>query len=157
MPIIDIHEHSSPPRPPDDRFGVAEALRGTPVGRNMVTNFRGLPAVAYHEMRDFELQQETCVKAGITGRIISTPFEAEMMTAISKSPSLDICKAVNDDIAGVVSRANGNWGLGSLNPLDKNHIAEGERCLSSLKFKGLLICSSWHGRFIDGEDSFAFW
>ena len=47
--------------------------------------------------------------------------------------------------------------MGTLNPLDQSHIAEGERCLSSLGFKGLLICSSWHGRFIDGEDSFAFW
>ncbi len=41
--------------------------------------------------------------------------------------------------------------------MDKSHIAEGERCLTSLKFKGLLICTSWHGRYIDGEDSFAFW
>ena len=157
MPIIDIHTHCSPPRPPGDRFGVAEALRGIPVGKNMVTNYRGLPAVSYHEMGNFELQQETCAKAGITGRIISTPFAAEVMAAVSKSPSFDICKAVNDGIAGIVARAPGNWGLGTLNPLDKSHIAEGERCLTSLKFKGLLICSSWHGRFIDGEDSFAFW
>ena len=28
---------------------------------------------------------------------------------------------------------------------------------TSLGFKGLLITSSWHGRFIDGEDAFAFW
>ena len=47
--------------------------------------------------------------------------------------------------------------MGTLNPLDQSHIAEGERCFAALKFKGLLICSSWHGRFIDGEDSFAFW
>ena len=45
MPIIDIHTHCSPPRPPGDRFGVAEALRGIRVGKDMVTNYRGLPAV----------------------------------------------------------------------------------------------------------------
>src|SRR4051812_34837632 len=105
MPIIDIHTHCSPPRPPGDRFGVAEALRGTPVGKNMMTNYRGLPAVAYHEMGDFELQQQTCAKAGVTHRIISTPFTAEVMAAVSKSPSLDICKAGNDGIAGIVARA----------------------------------------------------
>ena len=60
MPIIDIHTHCSPPRPPGDRFGVQEALRGTPVGRNAITNYRGLPAVSYYEMGDFELQQEAC-------------------------------------------------------------------------------------------------
>ena len=84
MPIIDIHTHFSPPRPPGDRFGVVEALRGTPVGKNTVTNYRGLPAVSYHEMSDFELQQETCAQTGITRRIISTPFAAELMAAISQ-------------------------------------------------------------------------
>jgi hypothetical protein len=87
-PIIDIHTHCSPPRPPGDRFGVVEALRGMPAGKNMITNYRGLPAVAYHEMNDFELQQQTCAKAGVTGRIISTPFAAEVMAAVSPATSL---------------------------------------------------------------------
>ena len=81
-------------------------------------------------MCDFELQQEACAKAGITGRIISTPFAAEVMTAVSKSPSIDICKSVNDGIADIVARAPGNWGMGTLNPLEASHIAEGERCLN---------------------------
>jgi hypothetical protein len=66
--IIDIHTHCSPPRPPGDRFGVQEALRGTPAGKNTVTNYRGLPAVAYHEMGDFELQKETCRSGGARRR-----------------------------------------------------------------------------------------
>jgi predicted TIM-barrel fold metal-dependent hydrolase len=156
-PIIDIHTRCSPPRPPGDRFGVQEALRGTPAGRNMITSYRGLPAVSYYEMGDFELQQEACAKAGVTHRLISTPFAAEVMAQISKSPSVDICKAVNDGIAGILAKAPNNWGMGTLNPLDKAHIAEGERCLKELKFKGLLICSSWHGRFLDGEDAYPFW
>ena len=45
MPVIDIHTHCSP-RMQGDPFGVAETLRGTPVGRNAMTNYRGLPAVA---------------------------------------------------------------------------------------------------------------
>jgi aminocarboxymuconate-semialdehyde decarboxylase len=157
MPIIDIHTHCAPPLPKGDPFGVAEAMRGVPAGHNIITNYRGLPAVSYREMHDFALAQDVSVKAGVTGRIMSTPFPAETMAAVPKSPALDICKAVNDGIADITARAPGNWGLGTLNPLDKSHIAEGERCLSSLKFKGLLITTSWHGRFIDGEDSFAFW
>ncbi len=66
-------------------------------------------------------------------------------------------KSVNDQIAAIVARSPSNWGLGTLNPLDASHIAEGERCLGPLGFKGLLICSSWHGRFLDGEDAFPFW
>src|SRR4029077_21062607 len=41
--------------------------------------------------------------------------------------------------------------------LDQAQIAEGERCLGPLGFKGLLINTSWHGRFIDGEDAYPFW
>lgn len=71
MPIIDIHLHCFP-RPTDDPFSVAEQLRGTPAGANMVTNYRGLPAVAYREMTDLELQQAVCANAGLTGRLIRT-------------------------------------------------------------------------------------
>ena len=103
---------------PGDRFGVAEALRGTPVGRNVATNYRGLPAVGYYEMTDLALQQEVLTRAGITGRLISNSFGAETMTAISSAPALDIVKAVNDQVAGLVARAPGNWGLGTINPLE---------------------------------------
>src|SRR5690349_23364737 len=102
MPIIDIHTHCAPP-PRSDPLGVAEALRGTPVGKNMVSNYRGLPTVTYHDLFDFELQQEVSAKAGITGRIISNPFAAEVMSAISKRSALDVVKHVNDEIAQVVA------------------------------------------------------
>jgi len=156
MPIIDIHTHCAA-RTRDDPLGVAEALRGTPVGKNAVTNYRGLPAVSYHDMYDFDLQQEVSAKAGVTGRIISNPFAAEVMAAVSKKPAIDVVKHVNDQNAAIVARSPKNFGLGTLNPLDASHVAEGERCLTSLGFKGVLITSSWHGRFIDGEDALAFW
>ena len=156
MPIIDIHTHCVP-RVPGDRFGVAAAMQSRPVGRNVATNYRGLPAVGYHEMTDFDLQQEALARAGVTHRLISNSFGAETMSAISSAPALDIVKAVNDQVAALVARARTNWGLGTINPLDPSHIAEGERCLQALGLKGLLISTSWHGRFIDGEDAFAFW
>jgi len=155
--IIDIHTHCSP-RSRDDPFGVADLLRETPAGRNTVTNYRGLPAVSYHEMHDFDLQQTVCAKAGVSGRMISIPFALEVLTAISTKPAIDIARYVNDQIATIVGWApKTSWGLGTLNPLDHAHIAEGERCLDDLAFKGLLICSSWHGQFIDDEASFPFW
>ncbi len=157
MPIIDIHTHCSAP-PREDPFGVAATLRGTRIGNNMVSSFRGLPAISYGDMFDFDLQQRVSQKAGITGRLISSPFAAEVITALSDKPAIDIVKYGNDQIAAIVARSPASaWGLGTLNPLDREQIEEGERCLGALGFKGLLICSSWHGRFIDGEDSFAFW
>ena len=156
-PIIDIHTHCVT-RTGDDPFGVAETLRGIPAGKHAVTNYRGLPAVSYREMSDFDLQQEICAKAGITGRIISNPFAAEVITAISDKPTIDVVKHVNDQNAAIVARAPAtNWGLGTLNPLEATHISEGERCLGSLGFKGLLITSSWHGQFLDADAAFPFW
>ena len=156
MPIIDIHTHCSA-RGRDDRFGLVQAMQPTPAGSNVVTSYRGLPAVAYHEMFDLDLQQEVSAKAGITGRIISNPFAAEVASAVSRSSVLDVVRYFNDQTAALLAQAKGNWGLGTINPLDASHVAEGERCLGPLGFKGLLINSSWHGRFIDGEDAFVFW
>jgi aminocarboxymuconate-semialdehyde decarboxylase len=155
-PIIDVHTHCAA-RPSDDRFGVAAALRGVPVGKDVVTNYRGLPGVAYHQMYDLELQEEVCTKAGISARLISNPFAAEVITAVSRGPALDIVKFLNDQTAAIVARTARNFGLGTINPLDATQVAEGERCLDELGFKGLLITSSWHGEFIDVERAFAFW
>ena len=38
--------------------------------------------------------------AGITGRIISNPFAAEVIAAISSKPAIDVVKHVNDQNAG---------------------------------------------------------
>ena len=64
------------------------------------------------------------------------------MTAISKSPSLDICKAVNDGIAGIVARAPNNWGVGTLNPLDKATLYGGgaKGYLNSIEFGNTVAC-----------------
>jgi predicted TIM-barrel fold metal-dependent hydrolase len=159
--IIDIHTHCTP-RQRDDPFGVAAIMRGTPAGKNMVMNYRGLPAVGHWEMGDFEYQQAECAKAGITGRMMSSPFAAEIITAETNKPAIDVVRYGNDQIAALIAGASKSnpialWGMGTINPLDPTQIAEGERCLGPLGFKGLLINTSWHGQFIDGEDAFAFW
>jgi predicted TIM-barrel fold metal-dependent hydrolase len=154
---VDIHTHCALPSR-DDPFGVAELMRGQLVAGNMVTNFRGLPAVGYREMLDFELQQEVSAKAGITRRLMSSPFMAESVTPYTSKPAGDVVRYGNDEVAKVVERAPHNtWGLGTVNPLDRAQIPEAERCLGALRFKGLLICSSWHGKFIDTEETYPFW
>ena len=156
-PIVDMHTHCSPAGR-GDPFGVRAAMASTRVGRNMVSSYRGLPAVNYHELGDFDLQQEVSGRAGITGRLISSPFTIETVTDFSDRPALDIVKHYNDEIAATVDLAPKScFGMGSLNPLDKTQIREGERCMEALGMKGLLVCSSWHGRFVDAEESYAFW
>lgn len=155
--MVDVHTHCALPSK-EDPFGVADLMRGQIVGGNMVSNFRGLPAVGYREMMDFDLQQEVSHKAGITKRLMSGPFMAESVTPYTSKPAIDVVKYGNDEVAAIVARApDSTWGLGTVNPLDKTHIAEAERCLGSLGFKGLLVVSSWHGRFLDTEEAFPFW
>ena len=72
-----MHTHCAP-RLVGDPFGVAAVMRGTPVGKNMVTNFRGMPTVAYGDMLDFELQEEVCAAAGITAL---NPLDASQVAA----------------------------------------------------------------------------
>ena len=155
--VVDIHTHCVLPRR-EDPFGVAHVMRGAPVGRNMVSNFRNLPAVSYVEMTDFALQQEISAKAGVTRRIVSSPFSAEAITQVSNSPALDVVKHGNDLIAAIVAKSPANlFGMGNVNPLDRAQISEAERCMGPLGFKGLLVCSSWHGHFIDNVEAEPFW
>ncbi len=155
--IVDIHTHCVLPSR-DDPFGVAHVLRGTLVGRNSVSNFRNLPAVSYVEMTDFDLQQDVSARAGLTRRIVSSPFSAEAITQVSTSPAMDIVKHGNDQIAKIVARSPHTlFGMGHVNPLDPAQVVEAQRCMGPLGFKGILVCSSWHGRFIDHPESFAFW
>jgi predicted TIM-barrel fold metal-dependent hydrolase len=155
--IVDIHTHCSVPTR-SDPLGVAAVLRGTQVGKNRITNFRGLPAVGYYELTDFELQQEVSRKAGITRRLMSNPFAAEVLTQVSKKPAIDCVKLTNDEVGMVVDGSKGTtWGLGTVNPLDKSMLAEAERCMGPMRCKGMLITTSWHGRFLDGEDAYWFW
>ena len=155
--IVAIHTHCGLPSR-DDPFGVASVMRGKPVGRNTVSNFRNLPAVSYVEMTDFDLQQEVSAKAGVTRRIISSPFSAEAITQVSKAPAIDVVKHGNDLIARIVAKSPANlFGMGHVNPLDRAQIPEAERCMGPLGFKGLLVCSSWHGHFIDNVEAEPFW
>ena len=77
----------------EDPFGVAHVLRGTPFGKNTIVNFRNLPAVSYVEMTDFDLQQKMSADAGLTRRIISSPFAAEAITQVSSTPAIDAVTA----------------------------------------------------------------
>ena len=155
--MVDIHTHCALP-PKGDPLGIGQAMRGTFVRKNMVTDYRGLPAVMYHELTDFELQQEVSGKAGITRRLMSNPFGSEVFSAISGKSSLDVVKYCDDEVAAIVAKAPHNtWGLANINPLEKSHVAEGERSMETLGFKGVMVCSSWHGRYPDDEAAYPFW
>ena len=147
--IVDIHTHFNEP-------GVADRL-GIDM-RNPGTGYRMLPSSQQAEFGNFPKQIEVNEKAGIDKRLMSSPFGAEMMSALTRKSSLEVVKAVNDATAKTVALAPDRlWGLGTVNPLEKDHIAEAERCMGPLGYKGLLCTTSWHGRYLDNEEAFAFW
>jgi aminocarboxymuconate-semialdehyde decarboxylase len=156
--IVDVHTHFGLENVAK-KLGIEGNVYGAVrVGKNVVTNYRGLPAVGYGEMSDFETQQERNEKAGVTKRLMSTGFTAETFSHETPKPSVEVAKVVNDEMAALVARAPDRlWGIGTVNALDADNGREAERCLGPLGFKGLCATTSWHGRFIDNEDSYPFW
>jgi predicted TIM-barrel fold metal-dependent hydrolase len=147
--IVDIHTHFNEP-------GVAQAL-GVDM-RNPGKGYTILPSSQQGEFGNFEKQAEVCARAGLTTRLMSSPFGAEMMSALTTKSSLDVVKVVNDTNAKTIARDPKKLiGLGTVNPLEKDHIKEAERCMGPLGFKGLLCTTSWHGRFLDTEEAYPFW
>jgi predicted TIM-barrel fold metal-dependent hydrolase len=154
--IVDIHTHCSAP-PKGDPLGVAHAMRGKMVGKNLYSDYGGIPMIAFWPLQDFGVQQEVSHRAGIDYRLMSNPFSSEVLTDISEKPAGDVVKYCNDEIAELVERApNDTAGLATVNPLDKAQVAEAERCLRA-GFKGLQIVTSWHGRYLDTEEAWPFW
>jgi predicted TIM-barrel fold metal-dependent hydrolase len=147
--IVDIHTHFNEP-------GIAEKL-----GINYAdprAAMRRLPSSPMAEFGDFEKQIEVNQRAGIDWRLMSSPFTAEILSSLTDKPSLDVVKLVNDTVAKTVARKTDRlMGLGTVNPLETDHIKEAERCLGPLGFKGLLCTTSWHGRFLDTEEAWPFW
>ena len=147
--IVDIHTHFN-------EAGVAQAL-GIDM-RNPGQGYAILPSSPQPEYGDFDVQTEVCRKAGITKRLMSTPFTAEMLSALTTKSSLDVVELVNDTNAKTVARAPDRlMGLGTVNPLEVAHIKEAERCMGPLGFKGLLLTTSWHGRYLDNDEALPFW
>jgi predicted TIM-barrel fold metal-dependent hydrolase len=156
--IIDVHTHHSPRSKGGDPLGVGNAMRSQRVGRNFYSDYKGLPGLAYYELTDFAHQQEISRKAGIDYRLLSNPFPAEVLSEISPRPSIDVCRHCNDEVAASVALSPGDTGgLGTVNPLEKDHIKEAERLMGPMKFKGLQLVTSWHRRFPDTEEAWPFW
>jgi predicted TIM-barrel fold metal-dependent hydrolase len=156
--IVDVHTHHSPRSKGGDPLGVKGAMRSERVGRNFYSDYKGLPGLAYYELTDFDHQQEISHKAGIDYRLLSNPFPAEVLSEISPKPSIEVCRYCNDEVAASVALSPGDTGgLGTVNPLEKAHIAEAERLMGPLKFKGLQLVTSWHRRYPDTEESWPFW
>ncbi len=153
--IIDIHTHCSAP-PKGDPLGVAGAMRGKMVGKNLYSDYGGIPMIAYWPLQDFAAQQEVSHKAGIDFRLMSNPFSSEVLTNVSQKPAGDVVKHCNDEIAELVDGVGDAAGLATVNPLDASQIAEAERCLAA-GFKGLQIVTSWHGKYLDTEEAWPFW
>ncbi len=155
--IVDVHTHFFEPGLARE-LGAEDVMTVEPAGENVLATYKGVPAIGYADMWNFEKQLQVNERAGITKRLISSPFELEVFSTETDVPSLEIAKRVNDRIAATVDRAPDRlWGLGAVCAVDSAHIGEAERCLSVLRFKGVMCTTSWDGRFLDGEESYPFW
>ena len=155
--IVDTHTHYFE-RGFAKKLGVADFMTVVPAGANVVATYKGVPAVGYADYGDFEKQADVNEAAGVTRRLLSIPMNLAIYSAETDIPSVEIAKRLNDGTAESVARAPDRlWGMGSVSALEPAHISEARRCIEQLGFKGLLVDTSWHGRFPDGEDAWSFW
>ena len=156
--IVDVHTH----------FGFAEVgkklgiagdiYKSVRVGRNIVSSYAGLPAVGYAEIGDFDVQMETNAKAGVTKRLMSSGFTAETFSRETPKPPSEVARVVNEEMAALIARAPDKlYGIGTANALDRGCVAESERAMTQLGFKGICCTTSWHGSFIDNDEAYPFW
>ena len=156
--IVDVHTHFGL-NAVGKKLGIeGDIYKSVRVGRNIVSSYRGLPAVGYAEISDFETQMETNEKAGVTKRLMSSGFTAETFSHETTKPSAEVAKVVNEEMAAVVARAPDRlYGIGTANALDPANVRESERAMTQLGFKGICCTTSWHGRYLDNEEAFPFW
>jgi predicted TIM-barrel fold metal-dependent hydrolase len=71
-------------------------------------------------------------------------------------PVLDASKQVHDAIAGLIADRPGYTSLAAVSPFETAGLAEAQRAIDDLGFKGLCLESSWMGRWYDTEEVYPY-
>lgn len=137
-------------------LGTIDGMRDS--AGNVIGNAGGVPIVVYRDSIDIERQVETNRAAEIIRRLLSVPMLIGLFSGGRQPAALPLARTFNDNLASVVHRYPEQVeGLGSVCAVDREHLPEARRCMRELGFKGLLIDTSWHGEFPDGESAYPFW
>jgi predicted TIM-barrel fold metal-dependent hydrolase len=161
--LVDVHTHylwmlSDQAREFRQRVGLGGIEGVRDAAGNLAVNSGGVPMIVYKDAIDIEKQVAVNQEAGITRRLLSVSMMLELFSAVQPEAAPQLARVFNDGLAEIVRRYPEQLeGLGTVCALDPLYIAEAKRCVRELGFKGILIDTSWHGEFLDGENAYPFW
>ncbi len=156
-PIIDIHRHVANP-------GLLTTLASIP--REVFIEER--PAqkdapketirVQMSELSDIDAQVQAQDQAGVTKGVLSNPFRLADLKPHAGSIAGEIAAILNDDLATVVSKHPSKLDfLATVHPFEPGCAEEADRSLTQLGAKGLTLCTSYAGRWLDDRTLNPFW
>jgi predicted TIM-barrel fold metal-dependent hydrolase len=161
--LVDIHTHyfwifSDEAHAFRQRMGLGAVDAGRDEAGNLVMNANGVPIILYRDVFDIAKQVAINEAAGVTRRLLTVPMLVNQFSADDQAVALRLARVFNDNLAEVVARYPHQLvGAGTICPLDRSHVSESERCIRDLGFKGVVVDTSWHGEFLDGEEAYPFW
>lgn len=152
--VIDVHQHWLPPQ-------ALAAGRGSGFRqvdeRTWVMETRGVCSLIHQDYYDIELASRVNAEAGVDLRILVPSMQVTGLSAMTGMPMLDASKSVHDMYAELIAAHPGPiTSLASVSPFEPAGLAEAERAIKGLGFKGLCLESSWAGRFYDTEDVYPY-
>ncbi len=156
-PIIDIHRHVANPRFMTTlaSFSRDLFLEEPPASKNVQEEPpRGQPST----FSDIDVQVQAQDQAGVTKGVLSNAFLLANLKPHVGRVAEEIAATVNDDLAAVVRKHPGKLDfLATVHPFEPGCAEEADRSLTQLGAKGLTLCTSYAGRWLDDRTLNPFW
>jgi aminocarboxymuconate-semialdehyde decarboxylase len=157
-PIIDTHRHWIPPWFLAELVAYGTNGFGTFIDRSCARTLKHAGAELYVELMNLGAQLAEQREAGITRALLSAGVLMQAASVGQGRPAREVARRLNNAAAGAARAHPEDLDfLAVVNPLDRDSVAECERCLGGLGAKGISIESNWDGTFLDAPEAEALW
>lgn len=148
--IVDVHQHWVPMEALEKTGYLHQAGADT-----YAMTIQGISSLVYRDLYDIGVSNKVNAEAGVDLRFLLPSME---VTALESAgiPSLEASKKVHDAHAELIARHPGLVSLAMVSPFAADGLAEAERAIKELGFKGLCLESSWLGRWYDTEEVYPY-
>ena len=143
--VVDVHQHWLPLEALKKTGGLRQVN-----GDTWAMEAQGVTSLVYRDFYDIEQSSKVNEEAGVDLRFLLPSMEVTALAAAGM-PVLDASKKVHDATAELLAHHPGLISLATVSPFETSSIAEAERAIEELGFKGLCLESSWMGRWYDTE------
>ena len=148
--VVDVHQHWLPLAPINKTGNLHQINADT-----YVMETQGVSSVVYRDLYDIDLANRVNAEAGVDLRFLLPSMEVTALAAAGM-PVLEASRKVHDATAEQIAKHPGLVSLAMVSPFEANGLAEAERAIKELGFRGLCLESSWLGRWYDTEEVYPY-